>query len=99
LAAGFTAIGIFASALSANPIISFLLAAFLAFITYKGFSSFAALSVFKGGADFWLALLGIEEHYKSMSRGVVTIHDLTYFLVLTSVYLQFAIWQTAQFTR
>jgi ABC-2 type transport system permease protein len=83
----FTAIGIFCSALTTNPIIGFLSGAFGCFIIYIGFQSIGSIPVFQGGADYWIQQLGIEAHYQSMSRGVIEWQDLVYFLGVTGIFL------------
>ena len=86
LGAGFVAIGIFCSSITDNQIISFVIAIFLCFFCYTGFDSISALSEF-GGLDDVILNLGIQEHYLSMSRGVLDTRDILYFLSLISVFL------------
>ena len=87
LAATFTAIGLWCSSLSSNSIAAFLLAAFLCFFMYKGFAALASIPALSGGADYWLGMIGIEDHYMNVSRGLLTLHDLVYFLVLPAFFL------------
>ncbi len=87
LAAVFTAIGICGSALSSNPIIGFLLSAFVSFIVYSGFAAVAGIEAFKGGADYWISMFGIDEHYKNASRGVLALKDVWYFATVMAVFL------------
>lgn len=86
LAAGFVSIGIFASAISENQIISFILAIFLCFFCYTGFEQISALD-FLGKIDNFIIRLGINDHYISMSRGVIDTRDMLYFLSLIAVFL------------
>ncbi len=79
LAASLVAIGIFASSISDNQIVAFILAVFISFICYAGFDSFSKLDLF-GKIDNTIAQIGINDHYQSMSRGVVDSRDLIYFL-------------------
>lgn len=79
LAASIVSIGIFASSISDNQIVAFILAVFISFICYAGFDSFSKLDLF-GKVDNTIAQLGINDHYQSMSRGVVDSRDLIYFL-------------------
>ncbi|PCJ83519.1 MAG: gliding motility-associated ABC transporter permease subunit GldF [Flavobacteriales bacterium] len=88
LAAGFVGIGIFASSFTENQIIAFILAVFLCFFCYVGFESISSLELF-GGIDALILKLGINEHYISMSRGVIDTRDVIYFLSLTGVFLLF----------
>ena len=79
LAASLVAIGMFASSISDNQIVAFILAVFISFICYAGFDSFSKLDLF-GKIDNIIAQIGINDHYQSMSRGVVDSRDLIYFL-------------------
>jgi len=87
LAASFTAIGIFCSSVTENQIISFLAALFLCFIFYNGFEAFSRIAAFRGGADYYLAMLGMDYHYTGLSRGLIDTRDLVYFLSLVALFL------------
>jgi len=86
LGAGFAAIGIFASAISGNQIVSFLIAVFLCGFMYTGFDFIYSLSVF-GSFGLFVSQLGINEHYAGMSRGVIDTRDVLYFLSLIALFL------------
>ncbi|TAH41629.1 MAG: gliding motility-associated ABC transporter permease subunit GldF [Bacteroidetes bacterium] len=86
LCSGFTAIGIFASSLTQNQIISFLLALLLSFFFYTGFDALASFS-FPVGVQNLLGSLGISSHYSSMSRGVIDSRDVIYFLSLSCLFI------------
>ncbi|WP_317172279.1 gliding motility-associated ABC transporter permease subunit GldF [Salinimicrobium oceani] len=86
LGACYTAIGIFASILSPNQIVSFILAIFLCFIAYFAFDALAVLNLFSIGA-FGIEDVGISEHYQSISRGVIDTRDVIYFLSFISFFL------------
>lgn len=86
LAAGFVAIGIFASALSKNQIVAFILAVFLSFFCYVGFEQLSGFMNF-AGLDSFVIKLGINDHYISMSRGVIDTRDLIYFVSLSGFFL------------
>lgn len=86
LGAGFAAIGIFASAISGNQIISFLIAVFLCGFMYTGFDFIYDLSIF-GSFGLLVSQLGINEHYAGMSRGVIDTRDVLYFLSLIALFL------------
>jgi len=87
LAAAFVAVGIFASSLTNNQIVSFVLATFLCFFFYLAFDYLSRLPVFYGRTDDIVQSLGIEYHYNSMSRGVLDTRDLVYFLSVISLFL------------
>jgi ABC-2 type transport system permease protein len=86
LASAFVAIGIFASSLSDNQILSLILAVFLSAFAYGGFQLIHNLSLF-GDFDLFIKSLGISAHYASMSRGVIDTRDLIYFLSIISLFL------------
>lgn len=88
LGAAFTAIGLFASALTSNQVAAFMLAVFLCFFCYTGFDAVSGLAL-PGRAGFMLAQLGIYEHYRAVSRGVLDTRDLLYFLSFTGLFLLF----------
>jgi ABC-2 type transport system permease protein len=79
LAAVFCAIGVFASSLTSNQIVSFILAVFLCFIAYQAFDLFSRLPIFFGKTDDFVQKIGVAHHYASISRGVVDTRDLVYF--------------------
>jgi ABC-2 type transport system permease protein len=41
------------------------------------------LSFFEGKLGYFIEVLGLKFHYKSISRGVVRIDDIIYFLAVT----------------
>jgi ABC-2 type transport system permease protein len=86
LGSGFVAIGIFASAVSGNQIISFLIAVFLCGFMYTGFDFIYDLSFF-GSFGLFVSQLGINAHYMGMSRGVIDSRDVLYFLSLILFFL------------
>ena len=88
LASGFVAIGLFSSSLSDNQVISFIISVFLCFIFFIGFDFISSLELF-GSVDLLIMKLGINEHYSSMSRGVIDSRDALYFLSLTAIFLMF----------
>ena len=82
LAAVYVAIGTFSSSLSNNQIVSFVVAIVLSFFFYYGFDLLA--SFFTSGQIIQiLENVGIQAHYKSMSRGVIDSHDMLYFILLS----------------
>ena len=87
LAAVFTAIGVFCSSVSSNPVVSFLLSAFACFVIYSAFGAISALPVFQSGAGYFIELLGIDSHYRSISRGVIDSRDIVYFFSLIVFFL------------
>ena len=87
LAVSFVAIGLFSSSLSNNQIIAFLVAVFFCFFMYFAFTSISNIPWFVGKTDYIIQQLGLESHYLSVSRGVVSIRDVVYFLSVISLFL------------
>ncbi|MEX1201960.1 MAG: ABC transporter permease [Ferruginibacter sp.] len=79
LAAVFAAISICCSGFTSNAVVAFLISSFACLILYFGFNAISKLSVFQGGADYYIEMLGIDFHYKSISRGVLDTRDIVYF--------------------
>jgi ABC-2 type transport system permease protein len=86
LAAVFTAIGIFASSITENQIVAFILAVFVSFILYEGFTSLSQINVWSQAA-YTISQLGIDFHYNALSRGLIDSRNLLYFLSLILVML------------
>lgn len=84
LGSAFAAIGVFASAVSKNQIVAFIIAVFLCFFFYSGFDS---LNNILSLQDLNIQNLGINEHYQSISRGVLDTRDLAYFIILTGFFI------------
>lgn len=89
LAAVFTAIGSWCSSFTGNAVVAFILGAFACFLVYSGFNAISRIPAFASGADYYLEMLGIDFHYKSISRGVIDSRDLVYFLSIISIFLFF----------
>lgn len=86
LAGCFTGVGLFASAITESQIVAFLIAVFLCFVLYQGFELVASFDLL-GALEGPIKAVGIEEHYRSMSRGVVDLRDVAYFLGVTAVFV------------
>jgi ABC-2 type transport system permease protein len=86
LGAGFVSIGVFASSISDNQVIAFIIALFLCFFFYAGFDSISGL-IGSGSLANSIELIGINAHYLSMSRGVIDTRDMVYFLSLIALFV------------
>jgi len=83
----FVAIGLFASAITDNQIVSFVLATFLCFFLYWGFFFLSNLPIFVGKVDDVVQMIGIDYHYRSISRGVIDTRDVIYFVSVIGVFI------------
>lgn len=87
LGAVFTSIGICASSFTSNTVVAFISGAFTCFLLYNGFDAISKLPVFNAGMDYYIEMLGINFHYRSISRGVVDTRDLIYFAGIIFLFL------------
>lgn len=88
LISSYTAIGIFASSLTSNQIVAFILSVLICFLFYFGFD---------GIADYFsssiIDKLGMNSHYKSIGLGVLDTRDLLYFISISLLFLLFTLLQ------
>lgn len=90
LVASYCAIGIFTSTLSENQIVAFIVAVFICFIFYFGFDGIANLLKQNNSL---ISKLGMDFHFKSMSRGVLDTRDIVYFVSVTIAFLSLTVYQ------
>src|SRR5215217_4078253 len=88
LSGSFTAVGIFASAVTRNQVIAFAIAVFVCFIAYSGFDAMSRIYALRDLEGLLLGL-SINEHYQSISRGVLDTRDLIYFITVILLFLGF----------
>jgi ABC-2 type transport system permease protein len=86
LSAAFTAIGIFASSVTSNQVIAFAVSVFICFIAYLGFDAMSKVFAL-GYLESMFLGLSINEHYQSISRGVLDTRDLVYFITVVCLFL------------
>ena len=86
LAGVYVAIGVFSSSLTGNQIVSFIIAVVLCFIMYIGFDSISAIPILQF-ADHIIVRMGINEHYKALSRGVIDSRDIVYYIGIIFVFI------------
>lgn len=84
----FTSIGLFTSSLRKNQIIAFTLSVFLCFLSFSAFDSISTLIIFQNFENS-ISALGINQHYQSISRGVLDSRDFIYFLSFAGLFLLF----------
>lgn len=87
LCGAFTAIGIFCSSLTESQIVGFILALIFCLALYAGFDGLSRIKSFAGGADYYLQYLGLDFHYRNVSRGVLTLRDVIYFFSVIIIFI------------
>lgn len=86
LGATFVSIGIFASTITSNQIVAFIIAMFLCWFLFSGLSllgSYATLA----GFDSIVRYASIDYHYESIKKGVLIFSDVFYFISLIAFFL------------
>lgn len=82
----FAAIGVFASSLTDNQIVAFILGMFLCFFLFLAFDFMAGIKVLDA-VNAVLLDVGIMAHYRSISRGVIDTRDAVYFASVIAIFL------------
>ena len=98
LAAAFVAIGMFASTITKNQIVAFVLAAFLSYFFHWAFDYLASMDLFVGTLDAWIQALGINYHYDNISKGAIDSRDIVYFISIV-VFFIYATFTSLQLKR
>ena len=61
----------------------------LSFLFYNGIAQIGDMPLFDSGQQIF-EFMSIDSHYSSLSRGVVDVRDVIYFISLTSLFLYFS---------
>lgn len=78
--------GVWASALTENQIVAFLYTLVIAFLLYAGLDYISEIPVL-ADVQGYIQAIGIQYHYEPMSRGVIVLSDVVYFLSLIFFFL------------
>ncbi|UZD22057.1 gliding motility-associated ABC transporter permease subunit GldF [Algoriphagus halophytocola] len=81
----FASVGLFASSLTSQQVVAFVLGVFLCFVLYFGFSALADMQ--SGAFSYWVEELSLSYHYISLSRGVVNSGDVFFMLGMIWLFL------------
>lgn len=98
LMGAYTSVGIYTSSLSDNQIVAFLLSVLLCFVLYFGFQGISTISTF-GNFGNAIASLGMDYHYKSISRGVIDTRDVIYFLSVIIVFISLTVFKLKSYKK
>ncbi len=86
LAGIYLSISLFTSALTNNQLVAFLLAVVVCAFVYVGWSYLATLFVSQSLQNVLISLI-LEEHYYSISKGIIDTRDLVFFMLLIVFFL------------
>jgi ABC-2 type transport system permease protein len=88
LGAAFLAAGVFASALTKNQIVSFIITFLICFAFYVMAKTTKLMPAFAANiVDY----IGIDRHYDNMARGIIDSRDVVYYLSVTVFFLYAAL--------
>ena len=82
----FSSISVYASSLSYNQIISFVFAILLNTLFYFGFDLLSEVYFFQN-FDLIIKQIGISFHYEMISKGLINISDIIYFISFTILFI------------
>jgi ABC-2 type transport system permease protein len=88
MSASYISIGLYASSITNNQVVAFLISLFIGLCFHVLFDALAAN--FTGFAGVLFSTLSMSEHFDSLSRGVIDTRDLVYFLSLITAGLLLA---------
>jgi ABC-2 type transport system permease protein len=83
MSAAYISIGLYASSITSNQIVAFLLALFIGLFFHLIFGVLANNNT--GFVGQILSTLSLSDHFESISRGVIDTRDLIYFLSIISI--------------
>jgi len=83
----FASIGVFASSLSNNQIIAFILAIIISTVFYFGFDLLSKIQALES-INFLLKEIGISYHYNIMSKGLLKLSDIVYFISVSFIFIK-----------
>ncbi|WP_420601457.1 gliding motility-associated ABC transporter permease subunit GldF [Flagellimonas sp.] len=98
LIAAYTAIGIFASTISDNQIISFIIGILICFLMFNGFDAISSLFS-SGETQQFVQSLGAKAHFDSIARGIVDTRDLIFFVSVSLLFLYLTFQRLKQLPR
>ncbi len=87
LGGAFVAIGLFASSITKNQIVAFVVAVILCLVMYEVFGELSQLRMFFAKLDHLIDQLGIGYHYESISKGKIDSRDVIYFLSVIAAFI------------
>lgn len=86
IGACFVAIGIFTSSLTSSQIVAFIMAMFLCWLLYDGFTLLGSYNLM-GDFDSIVEYCGLSFHYDSIKRGVIDTKDIIYFITIIILFM------------
>ncbi len=82
----FVSVGLLTSSITENQIVAFILSALICIVLYIGFDLLASFEVF-GSLGYYIQMTGLNYHYDAMSKGLLEVSDLIYFVGVSFILL------------
>jgi ABC-2 type transport system permease protein len=86
LSAVFVAVGLWASSLSDNQIVAFVLGVFISFLLFAGIGAVAKLD-FLGEWAYPISWISLDQQYADLGRGLVDSRNVVYLVSVTTLFL------------
>lgn len=83
----FSSISIYSSSKSSNQIVAFILGILLSSVFYFGFDLLSNIS-FLSNFEYIIQKAGISHHYYSMSKGLLKLSDIIYFISISFLFIK-----------
>jgi ABC-2 type transport system permease protein len=83
----FTAICICSSSFTNNAVVAFIAGLIVCALLYYGFGAISKLPALANTFDYYVEMIGIDFHYRSISRGLIDTRDIVYFITVTAMFL------------
>lgn len=87
LGAVYTAVGVFASSLTKNSAIALLVSIIISILLLQSFDWLSSISFFANGYDYYIQQLGLSLHYNNMSKGLIKLTDMIYFISILVLFI------------
>jgi len=90
-----TALGLWASSLSDNQIVAFVIGVFLGFVWYSGFAALSQL-LGSGPLALFFSAAALDQQYQALGRGLVDLRNVIYLLSLMAFFLVLTVWRVGR---
>lgn len=87
LGGAFLSVGLFASSVTSNQIVAFIIGLFACYFLYRGFDDLSRFPLFYGTFDAIIQAIGLRAHFAAIRKGVLDSRDLIYFISFITFFL------------
>lgn len=87
ITAVYAMIGLFASSKTKQPVVALIISILIAVIVFKGFDWLSTMPIMNANYSYFISQLGLAAHFDNMSRGVIAVKDVIYFISVIVLFL------------